>query len=69
MKITRGKYNIEITYGQICKIYRLKSCNVLMFVKEKGIFYVRDNFVEKESEYFEEFLLEKCVNVKHMENR
>lgn len=69
VKVTRGKYNIEITYGQICKIYRLKSCNVMMFAKEKGILYVRDNFVEKENECFEEFLLEKCVNVKHIENR
>ena len=35
--MTEGKYNIEITYGQVCRIFRMKSCNVLMYAKEKGI--------------------------------
>lgn len=68
VKMTEGKYNIEITYGQVCRIFRLKSCNVLMYAKEKGILYVRDNFGEKEED-FEVFLLEKCVNVKYIKNR
>lgn len=69
VKMTKGKYNIEITYGQICRIFRLKSCGVLMYAKEKGILYGRDNFVEKGGEEFETFILEKCANVRHIENR
>lgn len=69
VKMTEGKYNIEITYGQICRIFRLKSCGVLMYAKEKGILYGRDNFIEKDGEEFETFILEKCANVKHIENR
>ena len=69
VKMTEGKYNIEITYGQICRIFRLKSCGVLMYAKEKGILYGGDKFVEKGGEEFETFILEKCTNVKHIENR
>ncbi|MCI9169271.1 MAG: hypothetical protein HFH01_14150 [Dorea sp.] len=69
VKMTEGKYNLEITYEQICRIFRLKSCGVLMYEKEKGILYGRDNFVEKDGEEFETFILEKCANVKHIENR
>ncbi len=69
IKMTEGTQSISVEYTQINRIYRLKSCNIMMFTKQNGIIYDRDGFTAGNNEDFEKFILEKCTNVKRIEKR
>lgn len=70
-KITmvEGEQKITVEYENVRKIYRLKSCSVLMIGKQNGVLYVEDCFTVGNAEDFEKFILEKCTQVKKIESR
>lgn len=68
IKMKEGRVSIEIEYDQITALYKLKTCNILMFTKQNGIMYVSDGFAGESSD-FEEFILKKCKNLKRIISR
>lgn len=70
-KITmeEGEQKITVDYENVQKIYRLKSCSVLMIGKQNGVIYEENSFTVGDAEDFEKFILKKCRNVKNIEER
>ena len=68
IRMEEGTVSIEIGYDQIIRLYRLNTCNVLMFTKQNGIMYKEDGFVGDASG-FDKFIKEKCVNLKKTAKR
>ena len=69
IEMTEGKQRISVQYNQISRIYRLKTCNVLMFSKQNGILYVEDKFAIGNAVELESFLLQRCSQVSRIEKR
>lgn len=59
-----GSFSIDIEYSQIKKLYKLKSCYILMFGKANGIVINPNTFINGTIEDFLILLNERCTNLK-----
>ncbi|WP_167956775.1 hypothetical protein [Anaerosporobacter faecicola] len=62
ISMTEGKCSVEIEYDQVIAIYKMKTCNIVMFTKNNGILYTDEGFDEKRTQ-FDEYILQACKNV------